>query len=208
MTSAARGRPPSPRGVLSFQSTEWSSPEALLLDTSVVVEAVLPAQPGHEACAELFRRLAASSCTVVFNRLLETEMYEALFNLALKERHGNSWPRARYDGRARRRAGRLLDAGRRVWSEMLESLSWSCVELAEVVEEVPRLMRSYGLRSYDAVHAASLHAAGVSEMATLDHGFAALPQSAFTLHTVDTRVATMRRRRATRDQPTKRGTRD
>lgn len=123
-------------------------PEALLLDTSVVVEAVLPAQPGHEACAELFRRLAASSCTVVFNRLLE-------------------------------------------------SLSWSCVELDEVIEEVPWLMRSHGLRSYGAVHAASLHAAGIRDMRTLDHGFAGLPQSALTLHTIDTRVATMRRRRAT-----------
>ncbi len=73
---------------------------------------------------------------------------------------------------------------------------WSSVDLSEVVEGVPGLMRSYGFRSYDAVHAASLEAAGLRDMATLDHGFAALPQSRLTLHTTDARAVTMRRRRA------------
>lgn len=132
---------------------------------------------------------------MVFNRLLEVELHETLFNVALKERHGKRWASARYDGRVRRRAGRLLEAGAGAWSELLDSLSWSSVDLNEVVEDVPALMRSYGFRSYDAVHAASLAAAGLSDMATLDHGFAALPQSRLTLHTTDARVVTMRRRR-------------
>lgn len=193
---ARRGRPPVDRGVLSFQAPDWSPPEALLLDTSVAVEALLPSEPGHAACVQFLRDLAASPCLVVFNRLLEVELYETLFNVALKERHGNRWASARYDGRVRRRAGRLLAAGAGAWSELLDSLSWSSIDLSEVSEDVPELMRSYGFCSYDAVHAASLPASGLSDIATLDHGFAALPSSNVTLHTTDARAITMRRHRA------------
>lgn len=62
-----------------------------MLDTSVAVEALLPSEPGHAACVQFLRDLAASPCLVVFNRLLEVELYETLFNVALKERHGNRW---------------------------------------------------------------------------------------------------------------------
>lgn len=70
------------------------------------------------------------------------------------------------------------------------------VELSEVSDEAPELMCAHGFRSYDAVHAASLAVAGLRDMATLDHGFAALPQTQLTVHTTRARVSTMRRRRA------------
>lgn len=37
-----RGRPPADRGVFSFQASDWTAPQALLLDTSVAVDALLP----------------------------------------------------------------------------------------------------------------------------------------------------------------------
>lgn len=90
-----RGRPPSTRAVLSFEEGDWTPPEALLLDTSIVVEALLPSQPAHGACVGFFERVAATDCTLVFNRLLEMELCEVLFNVALKERYGKRWSRAR-----------------------------------------------------------------------------------------------------------------
>ncbi|MGH2762601.1 MAG: hypothetical protein ACRDL0_22115 [Thermoleophilaceae bacterium] len=42
-----------------------------------------------------FERVAATDCTLVFNRLLEMELCEVLFNVALKERYGKRWSRAR-----------------------------------------------------------------------------------------------------------------
>jgi predicted nucleic acid-binding protein len=187
-----------PRAVVSFEEADWTPPEALLLDTSIVVEALLPSQPAHTACVTFFERVAASDCTLVFSRLLEMELCEVLFNVALKERYGKRWASARYDGRARRRAGRLLEAGRRAWAELLDSFSWSYVELDEVTDAAPKLMRAYGFRSYDAVHAASLEVVGLRDMVTLDHGFAAMPQSRLTIHTTRARASTMRRRRARR----------
>jgi len=179
--------------VLSFEAGDWSAPEAILLDTSVVVEALLPSEANHRACAALFRRIAESECTVIFNELLETELCEAVFRLALKERHGRNWRAARYDGRVRRRAGRLLNDGMGAWRELLDPLSWVSFGLGEVNSEVPELMRGHGLGSYDAVHAATLMAAGLTHIATLDHGFTMLPQNRATIHTTSARVATMRR---------------
>jgi hypothetical protein len=49
---------------------------------------------------------------------------------------------------------------------------------------------------YDAVHGASLGATGLSDMATLDHGFAALSQARLGRHTTNAHAVTMRRRRA------------
>jgi predicted nucleic acid-binding protein len=189
---ARRGRPPLPRGIVSFESEGWAPPAALLLDTTIVVEALLPSQPHHAACVALFERVAASESTLVFNRLLETELCEVLFNIALREQHGRRWRTARYDGRARRRAGRLLDAGLKAWRELLDTVSWSRVELSEVGDEAPNLMRAHGLRSYDAVHAASLLTAGIADLATLDHGFAAMPQSLASIHTTGARLRSMR----------------
>jgi predicted nucleic acid-binding protein len=164
----------------------------------VVVEALLPSQPDHAECVAFLQRLAASDCLVVFNRLLEVELHETLFNVALKERHGKRWASARHDGRVRRRAGRLLEVGTSAWSDLLDSLSWASIDLEEVVEKVPPLIRGYSFRSYDAVHAATLEVAEVNDIATLDHGFAALPQSRATLHTTAARAVTMRARRKRR----------
>jgi len=193
---ALRGRPPLPRSVLSFESPDWVAPEALLLDTSVVVEALLPSQPGHLPCVAFFERLAGSDCTVVFNELLETELCEVLFNIALKERHGKNWRKARYDGRVRRRAGRLLDAGLGAWNDLLNSLPWLSISLEEARPEAPGLMRRHGFQSYDAIHAATLFVANLRDFATLDHGFTAIPQSRLTIHTPSALVPTMRKRRA------------
>ncbi len=63
-------------------------------------------------------------------------------------------------------------------------MSWSYVELSEVSDRAPELMRADGFRCYDAVHAASLTVAGLGDMVTRDHGFAAMPQTVCDLECV------------------------
>lgn len=188
-----RGRPPLPRGIKSFEASDWVPPEAILLDTTVVVEALLPAEKNHAACVAFFQSAVEAECTLVFNRLLETELCDVLFNLAGQEQHGNKWRKARYDGRVRRRASRLLKDGLRAWRELLDTVPWSRIELSEASSLAPDLMGKYGLRSYDAIHAASLFIAEVADVATLDHGFTMLPEAEATIHTTQLRVPTMRK---------------
>lgn len=87
------------------------------------------------------------------------------------------------------------DRAIRDWNELLEMLDWQCVELDEVVDAVPDLMRAYGLQSYDAVHAATLLASGVTDMVTRDAGFAVLLPEDATLHTTRRRLSRTRARR-------------
>lgn len=192
----ARGRPPLPRGVLAFDSSDWTPPPVVVLDANVVAEALLPNEPEHAACAALFALLRTHRTTIVFSRLLEIELWEVLFNLALRERHPRRRLRdVRFDDRIRPRASRLLDDGRKSWEALLGTLRWSCVELHEVTDGVVPIMRRYGLQSYDAVHAATLLAAGVTDFVTRDGGFAKLPATMATLHTTTARLRNTRDRR-------------
>jgi predicted nucleic acid-binding protein len=189
-------RPALPRGVHAFDAPGWQPPQTVVLDTSVVVEALLPNQPEHHACLAALERLADNHSTVLYNRLLEIELWEATFNLALRERHPRkNLRRIRYDNRIRPHAARLLRQAHQAWEKTLDSLTSSVIEVGEVADEVPRLMQEHGLQSYDAVHAATLLATGVTDFLTRDTGFAILPPTLATLHTTHARLAGTRTRR-------------
>lgn len=191
------GRPPTPRGVFSFEASSWAVPEAVVLDASVVVSALVPSQEAHKACLGFFEKVAAADAHVHFNRQLEIEFLEAVFRLALKERWGrSSWERYRFDGRARRRASRLLDQAHEAWQRLLAGVSWTCVSVDAVADQVPRLMRAYGLSSYDAIHTATALSQGVPDVATRDADFARVPANVLTLHTTSARVAAFRELRS------------
>jgi predicted nucleic acid-binding protein len=194
---APRGRPPLPRGVLAFDVPGWEPPSAVVLDTNVVVEALLPKQSEHQACLAVLERLGDSGTAVVFSRHLEIELWESVFNLALRERHPRKdLRRVRYDNRVRPRAARLLAQTRRAWEDdLLVRLDWSLVEIHEIADQVPGLIQRYGLQSYDAVHAATLLDSGITDFLTRDGGFAVLPSTVATLHTTRARLTSTRARR-------------
>lgn len=194
---AVRGRPPLPRGVVAFDDPGWEPPEAVVLDTNVVADALLPKEPEHRPCLAVLERLADSGTTVVFSRLLEIELWEVVFNLALRERHPRKHIRhVRYDNRIRPRAARLLRQAQKAWEQDLRNpLGWTRIEMHEVAEDVPKLMQEYGLQSYDAVHVATLLDSELTDFITRDGGFAVLPPAVATLHTTQARLAGTRGRR-------------
>jgi predicted nucleic acid-binding protein len=182
--------------VLAFDAPDWQPPKAVVLDTNVVAEALLPNEQEHNPCLALLERLSDRGTAVVFSGLLEIELWEAVFNLALRERHPRkSLRHVRYDNRVRPRAARLLRQAHEAWARTLASLTWSVIEIHEVSDDVPKLMQGYGLQSYDAVHAATLIASGLTDFLTRDGGFAVLPPAVATLHTTQARLPTTRARR-------------
>ncbi len=191
------GRPRLPRGVTSLGADGCSAPDAVVLDTSAVVEFLLPSQRAHTYWRGFFEACTEHGTVLVFNRLVETELYDALFNIALQERwgkHATHGPK-RYDGRVRARAARLLDIYRQRWSEVAEASDTAPIEIGEVLDRVPQLMRTYGMRSHDAVHAATAIHTQTPLIATTDTGFAALPEKTLEIVSDPHRVPHMRRRR-------------
>ncbi len=192
------GRPRLPRGIADLSSDTWRPPGAVTLDTSVVVEFLLPSQRAHEHWRRFFSECAEHGTLLVFNRLVETELYDALFNIALQERwgrHAAHGPK-RYDGRVRARAARLLGVYRREWEELLDTSDTAVVEIGEVLSQVPEMMRRCGMRSHDAVHAATAILTETSLIATTDTGYATLPEDVLQIVSDPHRVPQMRRRRA------------
>lgn len=82
------GQPRLPRGIVDINADSFEPPDALVIDTSAVVEFLLSSQRAHEQWSVFFERCTGRGTLLVFNRLIETELYDALFNIALQERWG------------------------------------------------------------------------------------------------------------------------
>lgn len=191
-------RLPQARGVRAIESLE-RLPDVVALDSSFVAEAVLTGQPLHAICRDFLVRCASAATVLVFSPLLEIELAETAFKVAIREQHGNrSLARLRSDGRIRRRAGRLMDETLEAWNEVLGGFDWGTMSIEDLGRLVPDLMRRYGLASYDAVHAATAFTLGVHDFVTLDYDFANLPENQARILTPDDRVRGMRRRRGGR----------
>lgn len=180
----------------NFEDADINVPAEVLLDTSFVIAALNSGEPKHREAVDYLQRLTDEQSLLVYNRLLEVELVEVAFKLAVKEQYGpRGWPSKRHDGRARRRAGRLTDKLLSSWSDIVASRPSLCVELHEVSDEVPTAMRRWGLASYDAVHALTAVYAGSSSIVTLDAGFGSVPQRVLGLYVDASRVSSCRRRR-------------
>lgn len=168
----------------------------IALDTSFVVRALHPLEANHEECVDFLRQLTAAEATVVFNELLNFELIETAYKLAVMERHGRAaWPSKRGDGRVRRRATRLAQELMESWDGVLSVSSYVEVPLAEVSDGLIPYM-SLGVSSYDAVHAASASLVSADAIATTDHGFTRIPESQLAVVTTSDRVVGYRRNRA------------
>lgn len=104
------GRPPQTRGVYAFNAGKPFRPAAgVVLDTSFVIEALIPEQPLHGPCRDYLSHLVASEMTLFFNRLLELELQEAAYKIALREKFGSKRGKAmRSDGRVSEASGQDL----------------------------------------------------------------------------------------------------
>jgi predicted nucleic acid-binding protein len=172
-------------------------PAELVLDTPFVVDALLRSQPRHEVCRAYLTAIAGAHSTVIFNRLLEPELWEAAYRIAIRERYpGRRASDVRHDGRTRQRAKTLQRRLEAAWNELLTALDWLAIEVGEVREWVPQLM-ARGLASYDAVHAATALYTDVRPFVTLDYHFSFISEHQLELYVPASRVRACRERRAT-----------
>ncbi len=106
--SPTGGRRRVPHNVFAIEDEQLALPDPIALDTSFVVEALLPTEPLHGVCDAFLKRIFDSGVSVVTSDLLRVELAEATFANAMKERWAGKW-------RARRTAAHLA-SGRPVGS--------------------------------------------------------------------------------------------
>jgi hypothetical protein len=109
---ARRGRPPSLRGIVPIDVLAYSPPDHAVLDTSYVVEALVSGQTDHQACAEALEHVVELSSRVSYSSLLELELVEAGYQVALRDQYGRRWKQgpARWPGATARVAYRRASA--------------------------------------------------------------------------------------------------
>jgi predicted nucleic acid-binding protein len=196
--SPAGGRQPVPHNVFAIEDQRLVLPDAVALDTSFVVEALIATEPLHAVCNAFLTRIDESGTSVITNALLRAELAEASFANAMKERWRGKWRPHRTDGRSRPRAARLMNNTLARYDELLKSLPHVSVPLEQVADSAAQIMTKYGLASYDAIHAATTIAAGADTMVTTDTGFGLMPASLLTIYTERSRLASCRRNRPRR----------
>jgi predicted nucleic acid-binding protein len=171
-------------------------PAQLVLDTSFVVEALITTQARHAECHAFLAYLMQAGSRVHFNRLLELELWEAAYRIALKELHSGQRARnVRHDPQALRRPTAFREEVETTWREVLTALDAVSVDLGEVVAWVPQMM-ACGVSSYDAVHAATAVYLGVRPLVTLDYHFSLVPEARLELLVPRNRVRACRDRRS------------
>ena len=184
------------RGVHALSEVELFVGTTVALDTSFVVRALHSREDDHQECLEFLRRLVTAEATVAFSELLQVELVETAYKLAVIERHGRSaWPSRRLDGRVRRRASRLADALMGSWGEILTTIPHIEVAVADAKSDLVDFM-GLGLSSYDSVHASAAVSSGAYVIATTDHGFSRVPEHVLCIATASSRVRSYRRARA------------
>ncbi|PPF62580.1 hypothetical protein C5C18_14435 [Rathayibacter tritici] len=193
------GRPALSRNVYSYQNPALILPSEVALDTSFVVNVLVTTESLHAASRAFILDLVGNNSTIFYNRLLELELAEIAFKIAVKEQHGPSaWPRVRADGRVRRRAGRLSKDLLNAWSDLLATVPHLRVEIDEVADLVLTNMTAYGLASYDAAHAATATYVGANGLVTNDAGFGHVDATELALYVDASRVRSCRRHRGGR----------
>lgn len=161
------------RGVITAAQISNASPGRVLIDTSVVVEAMTVDGATHADANALLTAVEDAGAEVVFSRLLELETLQSAAYVA--GRRVGDRRAGLCDGRVRRSSRRIADDVRAAWLEYLHRNRWQRVELHTIADGIPDVMFSTGLSSYDAVHAVSAIAAGCDAIATLDSDFGRLP---------------------------------
>lgn len=191
----ARGPRPQHHNVFAFDDPSCPPVQSVLLDTSFVFEALSTNQPRHSAASIYLEQLATGGVKVTFSSILELELAESAYRVAIKERFpGKRGEAMRRDGRALRRAARLCEHLLDAWSEILDYFEWDCVELDIVKPDYIAYMRR-GIQSYDAAHLATASGLGLDAIVTLDTGFGLAPKSLARILTHSSLVRNTRRHR-------------
>jgi predicted nucleic acid-binding protein len=97
----------------------------------------------------------AGKTEVFYSSLVDLELIETGYKIALKERWKKKWKSRRPDGRVRRRAARIAESAAETWSAFAGAINARRINVGDVMGDVPRLMGRYGLGSYDVVHVAT-----------------------------------------------------
>jgi predicted nucleic acid-binding protein len=161
---------PATRGVVDVGELARLDLDRVLVDTNVAIDAVVRSQTRHAPARACLEHLTQAGTTIVFNRLLELEMPQAIRYIAERDATRTRGAAAR-DGRLRRRARTMHTTATGDWAGYLDTVEWIRTEVEEVVPMIEPVMYSTGLSSYDSVMASTAIMHRCTAIVTFDASF-------------------------------------
>jgi predicted nucleic acid-binding protein len=130
-------------------------PPELVLDTSLVADALIETSDRHAECDRVLRLLREGGVTTFYlSSLLAAELLQVAHREPLRVFTNKMRPIRRYDRRVLPRVARFAEGVMKSFDDLLDSLDHVVVPMETVLPLVPGIM-AHGLESYDAVHAAT-----------------------------------------------------
>lgn len=107
-------------GVITLDDLPIDARSRVLVDTTVILDALLPSQRSHAAADGLLQRVVAAGATIVVSRLVDLELPQAASYIAGQQALGDRRAGLR-DGRVRRRAARIARTAGERWETYLST---------------------------------------------------------------------------------------
>lgn len=163
-------------------------PAAVVLERSFVVAALERSAPGHDSAAGFLERMVLADTTLFFNDVLELQLQDAAFDLALRE--------VRLTGtRSEASVSELARAMLARWQALIALTDAVYVELTPLLEDVMYYRERFGLPALDSVQAAMVMASGADGIVTVDQSFGEIDPSLLPIFTPQQFVRGTRARR-------------
>ena len=165
------GRPQKTRNVFAMEDHLLVDCDEFAVDTSFVIDALKPDEKRHAVASACLRSLIASGATMHYSELVTVELMDSSIEISLRGHVRKRNDPRRYDRRVRRRTYPAVLALEGGWWELRQAIPHVEVCVSELWEMAGYMIEDYGLRSFDAYHAATALLADVPIL-TFDTDFA------------------------------------
>jgi len=162
-------------------------PPILYFDTSFIVNALVAGEFFHTECVDFIGRLANLKLKeqpyIVFSELLKTELRCAILSICIRNRFGkdtNIFDRIRANPELLKEFNSSAELAEKCLLGIMQRFTnWACMPINDKINErASKLVGSYRLGSYDAIHIATMEDWGVKDIVAFDWGIDELPKYA------------------------------
>lgn len=160
-------------------------PPILYFDSSFIVNALVAGEFFHAECFDFIDRLAKLSPeeqpVIVFSELLKTELRCAIISICIRKRFGKetkTLDRIRANPELLKEFNPSAEHAEKCLLGIMRRFThWSCMPINEKInDKASKLMGSYRLGSYDAIHVATMEVWGIKDIVAFDWGIDELPK--------------------------------
>ncbi len=149
-------------------------PDVIYFDTSFIVPTLIKGVKYHQPCNAFINRLTKSQPIIVMSQLVRSELWNAVLTIKMRDKFGKR--RVDIDDELKKDPS-LIDQvypdiariDQDFFDLMQRFVYWSMEDVTDLINKnAISLIKKYRLKSYDAIHIATMNALEVKDIAVFD----------------------------------------